>query len=884
MRGPDAPAPLGAADDAYLAFLKAKTAAAPKAGFDVDPGDLHPRLKPHQRDVVRWAAAGGRRAIFAKFGLGKTTIGLELARLAVARTGRPAIIGAPLGVRHEFVREQGPAMGLAPVFAKRQADVPAGAEIVVTNFESLRDRKFDPAAFGAILLDEAAVLVAMGGSETARALLNGWEDVPHRWALTAIPAPNEYLELLAYAQWLGVMDVGQAKTRFFQRNSEKADALTIRPHKEAEFWHWVASWGLFLSRPSDLGHADEGYDLPPMRVVWHEVTAPDRARRAERDGQMILLPEAAIGVSETAAAKRESLGVRIAKTVEILAAAPAEHAVLWHDLEDERRAIEAALPGVRTVHGAMDPEAREDLVLGFGRGAFRLFAAKPVLCGAGTNLQAHCATAIFVGVGFKFRDFVNALHRIWRFGQTRPVTVHLIHADSERGVRRALEAKWRAHEEMVERMTTMVRDMGLTDAAMAQVLTRSLGVERIEVTGEAFRLVNEDCVREVRRMPDGAVQLVLTSIPFSTQYEYSPNYADFGHTDDDRHFWAQMGFLIPELLRVLEPGRIAAIHVKDRIVPGGVSGLGFQTLSTFHMDCVRAFRDAGFAYLGMKTIVTDVVRENNQTYRLGWTEQCKDGSRMGCGVPEYLLIFRRPPSDRSNGYADRPPAKAKKLWDPAAKAWTNPGGYSRARWQLDAHGFARSSGDRPLVPEEIAHLPSDVVWKVWKRHGLAEIYDYRHHVRVGETLEAAGRLPPTFMLLPPHSWHPDVWTDVARMRTLNSTQKAKGAEMHLCPLQFDIVDRAITQYTEPGETVLDPFAGIGTVPYRAVGLGRTGWGVELSPSYFLDAVAHCKRAEAGRGVPGLFDYLAAEDESVDHFSDAGEMVVPEPGAAPAEAA
>jgi len=382
-----------------------------------------------------------------------------------------------------------------------------------------------------------------------------------------------------------------------------------------------------------------------------------------------------------------------------------------------------------------------------------------------------------------------------------------------------------------------------------------MGVERIEVKGRDYKVVHNDCVKEAKSMAAGSVQLVVTSIPFSTQYEYSPNFADFGHTDDDAHFWQQMGYLIPELFRVLEPGRIAAIHVKDRIIPGGINGLGFQTLSTLHCDCIAQFQRFGFAYLGMKTIVTDVVRENNQTYRLGWSEQCKDGCRMGVGVPEYLLIFRKPPTDRSNGYADRPPAKAKKEWDPEAKAWANPAGYSRARWQVDAHGFARSSGDRLLRPEDLDGLDADQVWKVWKRFNLDAVYDFEHHVRIGEALEMKGRLPPTFMLLQPHSWHPDVWSDVARMRTINAEQARTGREMHLCPLQFDIVDRAIEQYTEPGEVVLDPFGGLMTVPFRAVRLGRRGIGIELNRGYWQDGVKYCEAAERQVATPSLFDFL-----------------------------
>jgi hypothetical protein len=272
----------------------------------------------------------------------------------------------------------------------------------------------------------------------------------------------------------------------------------------------------------------------------------------------------------------------------------------------------------------------------------------------------------------------------------------------------------------------------------------------------------------------------------------------------------------------------------------------------------------GFAYMGMKTIVTDVVRENNQTYRLGWSEQCKDASKMGVGMPEYLLIFRKPPSDTSNSYADRPVVKLKPFSLDAAGnmvpfdrqlPMVTGTGYSRARWQLDAHGFTRSSGKRLLTPEELQALPHDMIFKLFKQYSLEQVYDFEQHVAIGEALEASGKLPVTFMLLQPQSWSDEVWADVTRMLTLNGAQSAKGKEMHLCPMQFDIADRAIAQWSMPGEEVYDPFGGLMTVPYRAIKAGRRGRAAELNPAYFLDGAAYCKAMEQEVSMPSLFDLV-----------------------------
>jgi hypothetical protein len=185
--------------------------------------------------------------------------------------------------------------------------------------------------------------------------------------------------------------------------------------------------------------------------------------------------------------------------------------------------------------------------------------------------------------------------------------------------------------------------------------------------------------------------------------------------------------------------------------------------------------------------------------------------------------------------------------------------YTRSRWQIDAHGFTRSSGDRPLMPQDFDGLPHDQIFRLFRDWSLASVYGFEQHVRLGEAMEAKAALPVTFMLLQPPSWHPDVWTDVTRMLTLNGAQHAKGREMHLCPMQFDLADRAIEQWTNRGETVYDPFGGLMTVPYRAILAGRFGIGCELSPPYFLDGATYCAAAEREVRMPGLFDLLGQEE-------------------------
>jgi DNA modification methylase len=837
----------------YQNFLEKKIKLSQDAGCKVKTSEVNQMLKPHQRDIVCWAVNGGRRAIFANFGLGKTFMQLEAVRLTLLKTGGGrGLIIMPLGVKQEF-KKDAEKLGIGITFIRTDAEALMNG-IYITNYESVREGKITPSLFKVVSLDEAGVLRGFGGTKTFRefmATIAGddkrdrsnpivTQGVPYRFVATATPTPNAFIELLAYAAFLGIMDVGQAKTRFFKRDSTKADNLTLHPHKEKEFWLWVASWAIFLQKPSDLGYSDEGYDLPPLDVHWHMMPTDHGKAGADRSGQQRMLANGSLGVVEFSREKRNSLQTRLVKLMELKAEDPGAHMVIWHDLEAERHAIKAAIPEAVEIYGSQDLDDRETAINDFSEGRTQIVACKPVMLGSGVNFQRHCHRAVYLGIGFKFNDFIQSVHRLHRFLQNQPVRIDLIYTEAEQEVKNILLKKWEQHKELVAQMTGIIREYGLSQAALENALGRSIGIERQESSGQGWKLVNNDCVLESETMPENSVDLIVTSIPFATQYEYTPSYNDFGHTDNIPHFLQQMDFLTPNLLRVLKPGRNLVIHCKDRIMPGGLTGWGFQVVQPFHADCIYHYQKHGFAYLGMKTIVTDVVRENNQTYRLGWTEQCKDGTRMGVGMPEYLLLFRKPPTDSSKGYADEPVVKSKQ-------------DYTRARWQLDANAFARSSGNRLLTFSDLKNIKFSDIYKLFKAHSMSKVYDYEHDVKIGDDLEAEGMLPAGFMLLPPQSWHEDVWTDVTRMRTLNGAQWSKKKDMHICPLQFDIVDRVINQMSMPGETVLDPFSGLGTVPLRSIKLDRQGIGIELNPFYHEDAVYWLKRAEQEARIPTLFD-------------------------------
>lgn len=805
-----------------------------------DRSKIHPSLLGHQKDIATWAIRGGRRAIFAAFGLGKTLIQLEVMNVIQRTEKKPVLIICPLGVRHEFAKDAN-IIGVKTKYIRTVDEIEPDT-IHITNYEPVRDGKLDVKAFVAVSLDEASVLRSYG-SKTYQTFLNLFSQTPYRYVATATPAPNRFKELIHYGGFLGIMDTGQALTRFFQRDSTKANELTLYPHKEDEFFAWLSTWAAFVQRPSDLGYSNEGYDLPPLKVHYHEIHVDDDTPIVERDGQSKLWRDQSVGLSSAAAEKRASLPQRVAKAKEIIEADPEDSYIIWHTLEAERHALRKAIPTMQDVYGTQDWDERERRVIGFAEGKIKHLGTKPEISGSGCNFQHHCHKEIFIGLDYKFNDFIQSIHRVHRFQQKEQVEIHIIHTDNERSILAALLSKWERHKELMNEMETIIMERGLNDLKLAEVLERSIGCERIAIKEELFTAVNNDCVAELTdHVGSDSVGLVVTSIPFANHYEYSPSYNDFGHTKDNGEFWGQMDFLTPQIERVLMPGRVYAVHVKDRINFGNTTGYGFPTVSPFHAECIMHCIQHGLRYMGMITVVTDVVRENNQTYRLGWSENAKDGTKMGVGSPEYVLLFRKQQTDATKGYADIPVAKSKEI-------------YSRARWQVDAHAFWRSSGNRQPTYEELAQMGPDKLASFFTAQSLESVYNYEEHVYIGESLDARGVLPSTFMSLAPGSHDPSVWHDVTRMQTLNTAQSSNGREKHICPLQFDIIDRLIDRYSNPGDVVLDPFGGIMSTPYRAVLKGRKGYGVELNGQYWKDGCSYLRAAVAKVDMPTLFDTL-----------------------------
>jgi DNA modification methylase len=614
------------------------------------------------------------------------------------------------------------------------------------------------------------------------------------------------------------------------------------------------------------------------------------------------------GFRDTCKEKRISIKDRLKKCIEILEQKhEGEKAIIWHTLEDERKELEKEFKGrdFRSVYGAQKNSLKEKNLIDFSENKYQYLFTKPQIAGSGCNFQ-NSHIMVFLGINDKFNDFIQAIHRQYRYGQKEKVYIYVIHTDLEEKIFQTLERKWAQHKELNEQMINLVRKNGLNSNLIRSQMERQIFENGSKFTDKNITLYNNDTViihNDKNEMPDNSVHLYVTSIPFGDHYEYSDNYNDFGHNHGNKLFFQQMDYLIENMYRCLQPGRIACIHVKDRIRYSYQNGTSFTTISDFSGNTVRAFEmehikeqieqiekdikylnslnvsdlkpeiekkenelsnlqekyKKRFYLLGKITVTTDVVAENNQTYRLGWTEQTKDASKMGVGLPEYVLIFRKPPTNADNSYSDNPVNKDKS-------------DYTKALWQLDAHAYERSSGDRFLTKEELSKLPVKTIAAAWKKHNKSSIYDFVEHLETCEYLDEKEKLSSTFMTLHVHSNNDMVWTDVNRMNTLNAKQVSKKKEKHICPLQFDIIERLINRFSKKGELVCDPFSGLHSTGYKSLEMGRKYVGIELNTDYFLDGLFYIKSLQAKLTAPTLFDFLDTIQENEVAESEVVEMV------------
>lgn len=455
----------------YQEFLKTKEVKTEDCGFNVDVTMLNSNAFEWQKDIVKWAIKKGRAALFEDCGLGKTLQELMIAEAVADKTKKPSLILTPLAVADQ-TRREGEKFGISAKVIRNQNELDS-EKVNITNYEILEH--FDMSAFGCVVLDESSILKDYT-SQTKKYLIDKCSVVPYRYAATATPSPNDYVELGNHAEFLGIMTRTEMLATYFVHDGGDTSKWRLKGHAESKFFEWVASWAVCITNPADLGYDGSSYVLPPLNIHEHIVKSKNLE---DADGQMRLFASESLSLNERRAARRESLEDRVNLAAEI-ANGTDKQVLVWCDLNDESKALATSIIGAVEVRGDNAPQYKVDSMNGFTEGKVKCLVSKPKIAGWGMNWQ-NCDTVIFVGLSDSFEAFYQAVRRCWRFGQVHPVDVHIIISEAEGCVKANIERKQADAERMTRELVKFTKGILTAEIRHTTRITESYVANEIMI-------------------------------------------------------------------------------------------------------------------------------------------------------------------------------------------------------------------------------------------------------------------------------------------------------------------------------------------------------------------------------------------------------------------
>lgn len=682
--------------------------------------------------------------MFEDCGLGKTLQQLEWAQKVMERIGKPVLIIAPLAVIAQTIKEGDKFGYKVKEIGLTVFDQDLNPGIYITNYENMDS--VDAYLFGGVVLDESSILKNFAG-KTKQALIDAFKNTPYKLCCTATPSPNDTTELCNHAEFLNVMTRAEMLAMYFIHDGGSTSDWRLKGHAKQDFWDFVSTWAVMLSKPSDIGFSDEGYILPALNVTEEFV------QTAKRNNGM-LFNDIAVSATEYHKELRLTMKERLDRVAEIVNSTD-ENYIVWIGHDEEGEYLRKLIPDAVEVKGSDNKQAKKDRLLGFGKGEFRVLITKLKIAQFGLNYQ-NCHNQIFASLDFSFEATYQGIRRSYRFGQQHEVNIRLIATDTMQNVRKSFEDKQHAFIEMQKAMTT----------AMNRNINNQIKLNKMEVDkqykSEFCDIRLGDCVQLIQDVPDESVGFSIFSPPFAELYTYSDKLEDMGNSKDYKEFFTAFKFLVKELYRVLWSGRNVAVHCMDLPIQKGKEG--YIGLRDFSGMILEAFQEVGFVYHSRVTIWKNPVTEMQRTKALGLLHKQvkKDAAMSRVGIPDYLMVFRK------DG-------------------------------------------------------------------------EHKHPVHCGINVDTWQK------------YASPVWMDIDYSNTLNGN-KARGDndEKHICPLQLGTIERAVTLWSNEGDTVLTPFLGIGSEVYQSVKMGRKGIGFELKESYFNEAIKNCRKAEMDKTQIGLF--------------------------------
>lgn len=729
----------------YIEFLQKKQTSIESSGFDLMDSEMNEKLFPFQKYCVKRAVKAGRFAMFEDCGLGKTLQQLEWAYQVQKHINQPVLILAPLGVIGQTIQEgikfgyEVKEIGLT-VFDQ---DLKAGTYI--TNYDNMDN--IDSYLFGGVVLDESSILKNFNG-KIRNELIASFKETKYKLCCTATPSPNDTTELCNHAEFLNVMSRNEMLAMYFVHDGGSTSDWRLKGHAKQAFWDFVSTWAVMLSKPGDIGFSNEGYELPELKVIEDYIETPKR-------NNGMLFNDVAVSATGYHNELRETINERMKRVSEIVNSS-SDSWIVWIGHDEEGDLLRKMIPGAVEVKGSDNKQKKKDNLLGFGKGEFRVLITKLKIAQFGLNYQ-NCHNQIFASLDFSFESTYQGIRRSYRFGQEYDVNIHLIVTDTMQNVRKSFEDKQSAFYEMQRAMTHAMNRNIKNELRLMKTVSQK------EYQSDFCHIMNGDCVQLIESIPDESIGFSIFSPPFAELYTYSDKLEDMGNSKDYKEFFVAFNFLVKELYRVMWSGRNVAVHCMDLPIQKGKEG--YIGLRDFSGMILKAFEESGFIYHSRVTIWKNPVTEMQRTKALGLLHKQvkKDAAMSRVGIPDYLMIFRKP------GNHDHP-------------------------------------------------VHCDISVDTWQKYASP------------------------------------VWMDIDYSDTLNGVKgRDKEDEKHICPLQLQTIERAITLWSNKGDKILTPFLGIGSEVYQSIKMGRYGIGFELKESYFVEAVKNCKNAEVKTQSPKLFD-------------------------------
>lgn len=738
----------------YTDFLKTKKHKINPIGIDIKNNDIHSKLFPFQKDIVKWAVKKGRCAVFLDTGLGKTFVQLEWAKLL----GKTILIVAPLSVARQTVRE-GKKIDINVLYVREQSEVKEG--INITNYEIIE--KFDEKTFDCVVLDESSILKSITG-KTRQILIDKFQDVKYRLCCTATPAPNDYIELGNHAEFLGICSRQEMLSMFFinanlehtyevngklytEKGSNKGgQEWRLKHHAEEAFFEWMSKWSITMIKPSDLGYDDEKFKLPKLNLnpiyVKTDYIPKDK-----------LFFDGLHGIGDRANLRNDTADKKI-DVIKNLVSKNGSQWIVWCGLDVESNLAREHIKQSIEVKGTDDSESKAKTFEDFQDKKIKVMVTKPKIGGYGMNFQ-NANNMIFFGLNDSWETYYQAIRRCWRFGQDKEVNVYIVLSEFEREILENIKRKDLQARRLREKMIEKLKDLEKGELKGIEIEKNEYKTDIVK--GKSYTAILGDSCDELKKLKDNSIDLSVYSPPFMDLFVYSNSNRDIGNCRNSEEFYSHYEFIVREILRVTKQGRLSCVHTSD--IPAMANRDGYIGLKDFPGEVLRLHERLGWIFVGrafiQKNPQAQAIRVKSKS--LLFVQLNKDSSHSRPALVDQILIFRK-----------------------------------------------KGDTEIPITPVKNKEMDNEM-WIKWA-HGI--------------------------------------WTDINECDTLQFyPARDKDDEKHVCPLQLGTIERCIKLYSNPGETILSPFMGIGSEIYQALKYKRKGIGIELKPSYYKVACQNLKKVE-----------------------------------------